>query len=57
MATLKDFLEEKIKACLASQNLPVTKENVKVVYDGYFNSSNSLSVEKLVKRIKTKELV
>jgi len=57
MATLGDFLTEKIKACLTSENLPVTKENVKVVYDGYFHSSNALSVEKLVKRLKIKETV
>lgn len=57
MATLGDFLEQKIKACLSSENLPVTQENVKVVYDGYFHNSNALSVEKLVKRLKTKELV
>jgi len=56
MVTLGDFLTEKIKACLTSENIQASKENVKVVYDKYFQSSNALSIEKLVKKLKIKEI-
>jgi hypothetical protein len=56
MVTLGDFLIEKIKACLTSENIQASKENVKVVYDRYFQSSNALSIEKLVKKLKLKEI-